>query len=275
MGDRIGLDWLGLLEEGDGWRLPVVPGLVSGAGALFGGCATAAAIAIAERAVTQPVVWVTAHFGALAKQGTAVDLSTRVISAGRTMTHLEVLGTVEGRNSFTARVTAGDRPAHDVQGQWASQPPVTDVADAERFDHPVHVDTWASRFEWRLAGSDADAGGPWAAWWVRSLAPIDPLVEAAVLCDYVTYGMGRALAQPMGGLSIDNVLRVHRPDAVRSAGWRLLEVRPEAIAGGFGSGTARLFADGTLIAAGSQSTVMNSWDWRLPTELTDASDANP
>ena len=260
-------DWLGLVRaDGGSWRLPVVRGLVSGAGALFGGCATAAAIAIAEQTVTQPVVWAAAHFGALAKAGTTVELDAQVISAGRTMTHLSVTACVDGRESFTARVAAGQRPAHDVQGQWPPPPPVAAVGDSAPFDHPVHEDTWASRFEWRLAGAGDDDRGRWAAWWVRSLAAIDPVVEAAVLCDYVTYGMGRALGQPMGGLSIDNVLRVHRAALVGSSGWGLLEVRPEAIAGGFGSGGARLFADGTLVASGSQSTVMNNWDWRLPGE---------
>jgi acyl-CoA thioesterase len=266
MGKSSGRDWLGLIDDGERWRLPVADGLVSGAGALFGGCATAAAIAVAERTVTQPIVWVAAHFGALARAGTEVALATRVISSGRTMTHLEVVGTVEGRDSFTARIAAGDRPAHDVQGQWTAPPVVVAAVEAAPFDHPVHVDTWAARFEWRLAGSDTDDRGPWAAWWVRSLTSIDPLVEAAVLCDYVTYGMGRALDRPMGGLSIDNVLRVHQPGAASTPGWRLLEVRPEGIAGGFGSGSARLFAGGTLVAAGSQSTVMNNWDWRLPGE---------
>jgi acyl-CoA thioesterase len=264
--DSLGERWLGI-HDGEPARLPVVPGLVSGAGALFGGCATAAAVVAAQRAASQPVIWVSSHFGVLARGGTTVELTTTAISEGRTVTHLEVTASVEGRESFTARVAAGARSDHDVQGRWLHPPAVAPVDECPPFDHPVHADTWAARFEWRLAGTGADpAHEPWAAWWVRSLEPIDPLVEAAVLCDYVTYGMGRALGQPMGGLSIDNVLRVHRPAAAGADGWRLLEVRPDWIAGGFGSGAARLFADGELVASGTQTTVMNGWDWRLPTE---------
>ena len=71
----------------------------------------------------------------------------------------------------------------------------------------------------------------------------------------------------MGGLSIDNVLRLHDLSAVEGCDWLLLEVRPEAIEGGFGHGAARLFtADGRLLASGSQSMVVNNWDWRLPAE---------
>jgi acyl-CoA thioesterase len=239
---------------------------VSGAGALFGGCATAAAIVVAQRAAPQPIVWVASHFGVLAKSGTVVELKARTISPGRTMTHLEIAASVEGRETFTARVAAGERTTHDTQGQWVHPPDVDAIDDSAAFDHPVHAGTWAARFEWRLAGRGRDPSQPWAAWWVRSLEPIDPLVEAAVLCDYVTYGLGRALGSSMGGLSIDNVLRVHSQEASATPGWRLLEVRPEWIAGGFGTGTSRLFAGSTLVASGTQSTVMNNWDWRLPEE---------
>ena len=264
MGVSLGQQWLDLAEEGDHWRLPVASGVLSGASALFGGCATAAALVIAQHLAEQPVVWAAAHFGALAKAGATVALTPRVISAGRTMTHIEVTAVTDGRESFTARVAAGDRSAHEVQGHWPRPPQVADIASAARFDHPVHADTWASRFVWRLAGTCVAPHTPWAAWWVRSLEPVELIVEAAVLCDYVTYGMGRALRVPMGGLSIDNVLRVHRHDGIDPSGWRLLEIRPDAIAGGFGAGTARLFSDSSLVATGTQSTITNTWDWRLP-----------
>lgn len=264
-----GQNWLGLETEGERWSLDVPPKLVSGAGALFGGCATAAAIAIAQQLTDQPILWVSTHFGALARQGSQVELGGRTISRGRTLTHLEVTATCEERDCFTARIAAGSRPDHETQGQWAGPPDVTSTEDAERFEHPVHQDSWAARFEWRLAGTSPDPTAPWAAWWIRSLGPIDPMIEAAVLCDYVTYGMGRALNKPMGGLSIDNVLRIHAPHVEPASPWRLLEIRPEAITGGFGSGHARLYADDILVASGSQTTVMNDWDWRLPAERSD------
>ena len=266
-------DWLGLAadDEGGRWSLPVGEGVISGASALFGGCATAAAVAIVQRQAPQRVLWASAHFGALAKLGSVVDLEARTISSGRTMTHAEVVGSsgdgATARESFTVRVAAGDRPDHEHGGTWVT-PPAVDAAEASPpFDHPVHEGTWAARFDWRLAGSGTDAVGPWAAWWVRATEPsADAILRVAVLADYVTYGVGRALGSPMGGLSIDNVLRLHRLAAVDDHEWLLLEVRPEAIHGGFGSGTARIFAGGELAATGSQSMVMNGWDWRLPSE---------
>ena len=259
--------WLGLIRDDrdDLWRLPVTQGVTSGATALFGGCATAAAIMVAHDVCDQPVVWAGAHFGALAKLGAEVTLRRRTISAGRTMTHIEVVGEDDGRQAFTARVAAGHRPPHPVQGQWAHPPRVEEVSSSAPFVHPVHDETWAARFEWRVAGRGLDANAdPWAAWWVRPREETDSLVVASVLCDYVTYGVGRALDEPMGGLSVDNVLRIHDPRP--SSEWWLLEVRPEAINGGFGYGTARVFADGRLVATGTQTIVMNTWDWRLPGE---------
>jgi acyl-CoA thioesterase len=268
-----GAAWLGMVREDESWSLPVGAGVTSGANALFGGCATAAALVAAREVAPQPLVWASAHFGVLAKADTSVRLTSRAISSGRTMTHLEVVGTVDDREAFVVRMAAGERPAHPVQGQWRAAPAVVAVADAAPFDHPVHEGTWAARFEWRLAGTgDADASGPWAAWWVRPRAddPCEPLVAAAVLADYVTYGVGRALGEPMGGLSVDNVLRlgdVAEGPASTDGGWLLLEVRPDVVEGGFGHGTARLFgADGRLVATGSQSMVVNTWDWRLPSE---------
>ena len=268
-----GAAWLGMApvpgaDPPTSWRLQVHDGVTSGAGALFGGGATAAALVAARSVATQPIIWASAHFGALAKSGTEVELTTRVISAGRTMTHAEVTGVVDDRESFLVRVAAGERPAHAVQGQWVHAPEVPDPEACAPFDHPVHEGTWGARFEWRLAGRDPS--GPAAAWWVRPIAddPCEPLVAVPVLTDYVTYGVGRALGESMGGLSVDNVLRIHDLDAMADGeGWVLLEVRPEAIHGGFGHGAARLFtADGRLVATGTQSMVVNNWDWRLPAE---------
>lgn len=268
-----GAQWLGLTRGGGGdgdatWRLTVHDGVTSGANALFGGGATAAALVAAREAAPQPLRWAAAHFGALAKAGTDVELTTRVISSGRTMTHVEVRGAVEDREAFVVRVAAGERPAHAVQGQWAHAPDVPAAEDCAVFDHPVHEGTWAERFDWRLAGRRG-GDAPSAAWWVRPCADdvCEPLVAIAVLADYVTYGVGRALGQPMGGLSIDNVLRLHDLTGVAADDWLLVEVRPEAIEGGFGHGAARLFSPtGGLVATGTQSMVVNNWDGRLPDE---------
>jgi hypothetical protein len=267
--DVAGAAWLGLerVDEND-WRLPVTAGVVSGANALFGGCATAAGLVVARSLVTQPVVWGAAHFGALAPLGSEVSLRSRVITSGRTMTHLEVVGAFEGKDAFLVRATAGERPTGSGEGDWTRAVTVPGPDECRDFPQPVHEATWAARFEWRLAGTSTDTNEPWAAWWVRPNPDerADPLVNAVVLVDYVTYGMGRALGFPLGGLSIDNTVRLNR---VKEAAWLLLVVRPGAITGGFGHGSAFVYADNALVAAGSQSIVVNNWDWRLPSERTE------
>ena len=263
-----GSEWLGLERAGETeWKLPVTNGVISGASALFGGCATATAIVIASELADQPVVYASSHFGSLAKLGTTATVTARVIAAGRTLTHIEIEGTVGGQQSFVTRVTAGDRPPREAEGQWVhTQAAHTSEPDASTpFDHPVHEGTWAERFEFRLAGRTDDP--PTAMWWVRPRdEQLDPIVAATLLVDYVTYGVGRALGVPMGGLSVDNVVRIHRPE---HADWYLLQVTPEAINGGLGSGTARVLANDTLAMTGTQSIVVNSWDWRLPEERED------
>lgn len=269
MSDVAGAAWLRLERVDDHeWRLPVTEGVISGANALFGGCATAAGLVVARSLVAQPIVWGGAHFGALAPVGNEVTLHSRVITSGRTISHVEVMGSFDGKEAFLIRATAGERPAGSGAGDWTRPVMVPVPDDCAEFPHPVHRATWAERFEWRLARTSTDDSEPWAAWWVRprSDEPADSLVTAVVLVDYVTYGMGRALGFPLGGLSIDNVVRVN---GLRGAAWLLLVVRPGAITGGFGHGSAFVYADGALVAAGSQSIVVNNWDWRLPSERAD------
>ncbi len=261
-----GATWLGMERTGDAaWRLPVTDAVRSGARALFGGCATAASIVAASACTTQPVVFASSHFGVLAKVGSTMDVSARTISTGRTMTHLEIEGSVDGEHSFLCRVTAGERPDPPAEGQWI-EPPVVPQPDAcDAFAHPVHDGTWASRFEWRLAGTSD--GTPTSRWWVRPVDDLDPLIAATIVADYVTYGIGRAVGESIGGLSIDNVVRVGRLNpTTKPTTWYLLEIAPEVAVDGIGSGAARVYADDELVVSGSQSIVVLPWDWRLPTE---------
>ncbi len=258
-----GSTWLGLERVGDDeWRLPVTDGVRSGARALFGGCATAAAIAIAREIAEQPIVFAASHFGSMAQVGTTAILRSRVIAAGRTTTHLEVEGKVDGTHSFLTRLTAGVRPPKEVEGQWVHPAKAASFEKSAPFPHPVHNETWAERFNWRLAHVSRD-GRPVASWWVRPRETLDPLIAGTILVDYVTYGIGRALGTHFGGLSIDNVVRVHR---IAEADWYLLQVMPEAIYDGLGYGTARLYANNDLVMTGTQSIVVMDWDWRLPGE---------
>ena len=256
-------------EKGTGsWELPVTAGVISGANALFGGCATAAALVAAAALVEGPVFWAGVHFGKLAPNGSMVDVQAQVLVAGRTVSHLSVTGGAAGAESFSARLSAGRRTPATTEGHWRPAPAVSSPDEAAPFEHPVHAGTWAERFEWRLPQFERLAEKPTAAWWVRPREADPPvLVTLAVLADYVTYGVGRALGTPMGGLSVDNSLRIHRAELSE---WLLLVVRPEAIAEGIGFGSTHVHnSEGDLLAAGTQTMVLNDWDWRLPSEQDD------
>jgi len=262
----LGADWLGMVPAGDRhWQLPVSPGVTSGAQALFGGCATAAALVAAAPLVEQPLVWAAVHFGRLAPAGSSLEVRAEVLSAGRTLSHLAAVGQRDGTEAFSARIVAARRPTSTTEGSWCAAPDVVDPSESEPFHLPVHDDTWAARFEWRLPTRRGLAGRSAACWWVRpEESPTDPLVVLAVLADYVTYGVGRALGAPMGGLSIDNVLRIRRAELTD---WLLVEVVPEAVTDGVGFGSAYVYDAGRhLLAVGSQSIVVNDWDWRTPAE---------
>ena len=261
-----GAHWLGLERSTDGrsWELPVTAAVTSGANALFGGSTTAAALVAASDLTELPVFWAGVHFGRPAPAGSTVRIEARVLAEGRTLTHIAVDATSGESDAFSARLTAGRRPSTTVEGHWIAAPEVEGPEESDPFDLPVHANTWAARFDWRLPNRAQDPKAPVASWWVRPLAATDPLVVLAELADYVTYGVGRALGSPMGGLSVDNNLRIHHPEL---SDWLLLSVRPEAVSGGIGLGSAYVYdQDGRLLASGTQTMVLNDWDWRTPDE---------
>ena len=260
------IEWLGIEPAGDGvWRLPVTPDVQSGASALFGGCAMAAALAVVGQSEAKPFVSAIAHYTGFNPVGSVVTLTATTIASGRTLAHHQVVGSNDTGESFVVRAAFGQRDAVEPQGQWlAAGDEVPSLGAAAPFELPVHDGTWAARFEWRLAASVSASADGSAHWWVRPIGIDDPITVAAILLDYVTYGMGRALGSPLGGLSIDNVVRMVTP---RLTEWVRLQVRPDALVGGFGHGSSMVWtSEGELIGSGNQSIVANGWDWRLPSE---------
>src|ERR1700690_1234660 len=74
------------------WRLVVVPSLISGTGALFGGCGLGAAIEVMEQVTGRPCIWATAQFLSYARPPASLDL--------------DVTEAVRGHQISQARVTA-------------------------------------------------------------------------------------------------------------------------------------------------------------------------
>jgi acyl-CoA thioesterase len=269
------LTFFGLAPTTDpnSWRMPVVPSLISGTGALFGGCGLGAAIEVMEHVTARPCIWATAQFLSFARPPAELELDVVEAVRGHQISQARVIARVGDREILTVVGALGHRPG-PLTGQWATRPDVPPPADCP--PRPMmnrHQGTIMDRFESRLADArpywelTGIAGSGNAALWVR--VPELGSTAAAALAmigDFVPFGIGQALGVRAGGNSLDNTLRVaHRVPTE----WVLADVRVHAIADGFGHGLVHLWAeDGTLLGTASQSTIVRSHT--APAEAADA-----
>ncbi len=243
------------------WQLPVVPGLISGTGALFGGCGLGAAIEVMEHVTGRPCIWATAQFLSFARPPAVLELHVVEAVRGHQISQARVMARVGDREILTVVGALGCRPG-PLAGQWAIRPDVPPPADCP--PRPLlnrHVGTIMDRFEskladarpyWALTGFEGSGN---ASLWVRLPELADASAAAlAVIGDFVPFGIGQALGRRAGGNSLDNTLRVARRVPTE---WVLADVRVHAIADGFGHGLVHLWAEnGTLLATASQSTIV-------------------
>jgi acyl-CoA thioesterase len=252
-------EWLGLqpTHNPNRWYLPVVPGISTGGGFLFGGCGLGAAIAAMEGATGRSVVWATAQYLSFARPGSILDIDVTVAVAGRQTTQARAVGHVGGTEILTVNAALGDR-SFPESGQWVERPVVPDPDDCPKREASRNVsDSILNRLDQRWALQGGDGSGRCAVW---SRMPDLLGVSApalAVLGDYVPLGLGVTLKNDITSNSLDNTLRV--ADLVPTE-WVLLDIRVDVVAHGFGHGQVHLWAeDGTLMATASQSALVRLW----------------
>ena len=245
------------------WRMPVVPSLISGTGALFGGCGLGAALEVMEQVTGRPCIWATAQFLSFARPPAVLALDVVEAVRGHQISQARVIARVGDREILTVVGALGHRPG-PLTGQWSIRPDVPPPADCR--PRPMmqrHQGTIMDRFESRLADArpywelTGTAGTGNASLWVRVLELGGTSAAAlAMIGDFVPFGIGQALGVRAGGNSLDNTLRIaHRVPTE----WVLADVRVHAIADGFGHGLVHLWAeDGTLLGTASQSTIVRS-----------------
>jgi acyl-CoA thioesterase len=246
------------------WLLPVVPGLCTGGGFLFGGCGLGAAIEALEGTTGRPVVWATAQYLSYARPPSIVDLDVTIAVSGHQVSQARAVGHVADTEILTVNAALGRRPS-EASGQWAERPaaPGPNECPPRRYRH-LAEESIASRLELRLAdGRDFDIldgsepGSGRAALWARMPEIEMSAAALAILGDYVPFGVGQALGARAGGNSLDNTLRVAR---LVPTEWVLLDIRVHAVRGGFGHGLVHLWAeDGTLLGTASQSCMLRHW----------------
>jgi acyl-CoA thioesterase-2 len=237
--------WLGLEPTHNPmrWYLPVVPGISTGAGFLFGGCGLGAAIAAMEGTTGRPVVWATAQYLSYARPGSVMDIDVTIAVEGRQTTQARAVGMVAGTEILTVNAALGSRPL-DMAGQWAERPDVPPPDECEPRERRFTTESIMDRLVQRLALADREAGR--VALWTRVPELLEMSAPAlAVIGDYV----------PMGN-SLDNTLRVAR---VVPTEWVLADISIDVVANGFGHGRVNLWAeDGTLLGCASQSTLIRA-----------------
>lgn len=259
--------WFGLeaTHNPNRWVLPVVDGLSTGGGFLFGGCGLGAAIEALEGTTGRPVVWATAQYLSYAQVGSHLDIDVTVAVAGHQITQARAVGHVADREVFTVNAALGTRD-YDGTGQWEAMPDVAAPDDVPVRESPFAGDTTVmSRIEQRLARGrpwddlDGTPGDGLSALWIRLPELLDLSAAAlAILGDYVPFGISQSLGRHGGGNSLDNTLRVVQLVLTE---WVLVDVRMHAVHHGFGHGLVHLWAeDGTLLATASQSTIVRHWD---------------
>lgn len=244
------------------WYLPVVPGISTGHQFLFGGCALGAAIEAMECTTGRPLIWATGQYLSYAHPPEILDIDVTVAMEGRQITQARAVGHVGDREIVTVNAALGGR-TDPASGTW-SVPPVVPPPDEcpQRVLRLPGEDSIMSRTEVRLANAR-----PWAdldgdpspdgrsALWARIPDLLDgSAATLAILGDFVPFGISQALGMMGGGNSLDNTLRIVQ---VVPTEWVLLDIRIDAVAEGFGTGTVLLWAeDGTLLATASQSTIV-------------------
>jgi acyl-CoA thioesterase len=246
------------------WRMEVHRGLVSGTGALFGGCGLGAAIEVMEQETQRPCVWATAQYLSYARPPSMLELDVYEVVRGHQISQARVIAHVGDEEILTVVAALGHRTSPFV-GEWAVRPDVP-APDAcpQRVMQAHREGTISARMEMRLASArqpddfPAPPGSGNAALWVRMPEVLDMSAAAlAIIGDYVPFGIGQALGERAGGNSLDNTLRVAKRVATD---WVLADIRVHAVHDGFGHGLVHLWAeDGTLLATASQSTIVRGW----------------
>lgn len=258
------LAFYGLERAGERrWRMPIVPQLCSGLGALFGGCGLGALVEAMEQETGRPLVWATGQYLSYASPPEVLDVDVVLAVEGHTVTQARAVGSVAGREILTVNAALGRRDV-PYAGQWAEMPSVPrpeECPPRQMMTH--HQGTVRERLEDRLADArdPDDLPGPpgtgRASLWVRFTdAPITAST-LSIVGDYVPFGISQSLGERVGGNSLDNTLRVAR---LAETEWILVDVHMHAIRHGFAHGRVHLWAqDGTLMATASQSTMVRPW----------------
>lgn len=237
-----------------------MPGISSGMGALFGGCALGAAAQALERTTGRPLVWAVAQFLTFVRPPQVVDLLVIPLVEGRSFTQARLVGRNGDTDVFQVSATLGRRDS-DLSGSWAVPPASLPPEECPPRELPPRFrDTVMDRVETRLAvvpdgGDQPGRVAPGrSGFWVR--VPDLPCSSAALglIGDFVPAGIGFALGERAGAQSLDNAVRVLQ---LAPAEWYLVDVRIHGVEHGVAHGLAHIWNErGVLLGTATQTSVV-------------------
>lgn len=249
------------------WVLPVVQGISTGGGFLFGGCGLGAAVAAMEGTSGRKAVWATAQYLSYAKPGEVMDIDVTLAVHGHQITQARAVCHVGDREILTVNAALGDRDLEE-HGQFEKMP--LNVPQPLDCKERPHVLDWSGTISGRmdqrmvkgreeLEELDGTPSDGQVLLWSRIPEVIEGVDAAtlSILGDFVPMGVGQALGIRGGGNSLDNTLRIGK---LVPTEWVLLDIRIHMVERGFGHGLVHMFAeDGTLMATASQSCIIRFW----------------
>ncbi len=256
--------FLGMEEQGDPlhWRLEVVPELTTPGNFLFGGCGLGAALVALEAAAGRPTVWSTAQYLSFAPTHSVLDLTVTLAAEGHRVTQARAVARTGDTEILTVNAALGHPADLDAEGVWDAPPdvPPPDRCPPRRlpsfmntsiFDQ-IEVRVAKGRTFEEINSGNGVRGDPDSALWARVPGHLEPSAATlAILGDYVTGGVAQPLGRRTFSRSLDNTLRVVRLEPTE---WVLCDIRIQALADGYGQGTAFLWSEsGRLLATASQS----------------------
>jgi acyl-CoA thioesterase-2 len=249
------------------WRLPLRPGLLTGAGFLYGGAGLAAAVAAMELSTSRPVVWATAQYVAFARMPAALDLRITISAHGRNTTQARCMVT-DGDDEILVTLATLGRKDLPYAGEWAVRPDVRHWSETRpQLPDPVRgtvheaidmrIVHGVSRRQLIRGKTHRDPTGR-AAYWLRIPGgrKVPDAADLAMVGDVVPSAFANVSGEPITGNSLDNTIRTAR---LVETEWVLADVQIHALQDGFGYGRAHLWAeDGTLLGTASQSSVIRT-----------------
>jgi acyl-CoA thioesterase len=252
-----GLTFFGLepIEEGRAWVMPIDKRVCSGTGALFGGAAFGAAVAVLEVATGRDLVWATTQFVNHVVPPSVLRLEVEELARGRRASQARVVARLDGREMFSAVATLGEPdPAAPVTVRTLRPDVPGPYECAPRAVLARHRGAFMERVDARLAlawpeGGHAEDGR--SAVWARIPDLVPGPAALAVFGDYVPFGLRQALGEGLASHSLDNSLRVLAP---MQPGWVLADIAIHGVGGGFGYGAVHLWDEaGRLLGTAGQS----------------------